>query len=909
MARTNPGGGNDTATKRPRTPQGYRHSAWCGIAVVITLLLALSSSALQNRQSGQSGSQERGARNAGVRPKRAAERKASAQQKGSEQAKGAARASAMPENAAAETGSPILATADFDLIGLAVTAGPATQTVPKNTPTAILTSLEMPTGSDPALIIAGLNPNYRVRGELTGPSLSQPLTVEAAIGQPLRIPALANAGDHVIQNLRVVDTGAAGQPVVTSVSPDSCGIVVIDRLLISEVHVNELTYDQIVQSGINISDDAYQFFNFTLGVVTSSNAQQLSIPVAFPEIGVADPRPVIGQPSISGPGTSVPIPDVLPVMLEVEQEDGSPAPMPELEGGGPVRIPGVIVFPGRIGLLHQFFEAIVIVANGAPGGTPLVVHNLHAKVRLPDSGTPANPGDDPLRVADTQVGGRVSDLELHGLGADGRYGTADDTVSFTPGQSGQASFLLEGLKEGLHTINFDLDGTLDGLPVGPVHVHGEVPGAVLVRDASFSVTFTHPSVVRAGQEYDLAMTMYNSGSRDILGAFANLPRNSVSGAELLGTNTQRQFPTTIARGTSATVKWRLRANITGAVTASYVKISDDISGGLNLVTGVGDRNVPLSPDSLILPDSVKYLPPDVVEAARELLGQAWSVANAPPGALPDGVLPIDKQKVADRAAELGVAGLRVNFGEPVDVSLDTLLRDWLGELQEHPDAGFADAMRDTQAGFHYYDSIGAQFYKDLAGGKSPAALHQEFANTESPRSAFISALVTQASGTPIFGARLVDANGKRVGLGESAIERFGELRTGGAMQLVSTDPNSSPGATLGQMLVVSNPATENWTLEINGWQTGTVDISVLVPSSGRSYRQLIFNNVQINQGGRYRVTFKPFAGGTPAFEEFSNGAFHSTGAQATVAATLSEPAPRLVGVYQATPDVVPGADK
>src|SRR5205085_4580444 len=370
-------------------------------------------------------------------------------------------------------------------------------------------------------------------------------------------------------------------------------------------------------------------------------------------------------------------------------------------------------------------------------------------------------------------------------------------------------------------------------------------------------------------DYELAMTLYNSSNRIINGAVAKLNPNSISGASLpVNDNGERAFAGTIQPKSSSTVVWRLKAGVTGAVTASYVKVGDDVSAGLNLVTGVGDRNVPLSPDSLILPESVNYLPPSVVEAARELLGQAWSVANAPPGALPQGVLPVDKQTVVDRAVELGLAGLRVNFGESVDVSLATLLRDWLGELQTSPDAGFADAMRDTHAGFNYYDSIGAQFEKDIAGGQTPAALHQEFANTESARSPFISALVTQASGSPIFGARFVAPDGKRVGFGESMLERLGELRNGGAMQLISTDLNRNPGAVIGQMLVVSNPLNDNWALEINGWQTGTVDISLLAPSSGRAYRQLVFNGVQLSQGGRYRVLFKPSGSATPTLEEF-----------------------------------------
>ncbi|HEV2765993.1 MAG TPA: hypothetical protein VGV38_23610, partial [Pyrinomonadaceae bacterium] len=537
------------------------------------------------------------------------------------------------------------------------------------------------------------------------------------------------------------------------------------------------------------------------------------------------------------------VPAVYPVILKGGDDGagngnaaGSSSSVP-MFGGLPVNLPGVLVVPGNVGFLNQFFEAIVIVANGAPNGAPLVVSGLRAKAKLPDAGTPADPSDDPLRIAETQAAGRVTELDLHGLGPDGKYGTADDTLRFSPGQSGQGTFLLEGLKEGLHTVNFGLEATLEGLPGGPVKVTGAVPGAVLVRDVSFAVTFTHPSVVRAGQEYDLAMTVYNTGSRDINGAFARLNANSVSGAELLGGDDgARQFATTIKRKESATVKWRLRANTTGAVTASYVKVGEDVSAGLALVTGVGDRNVPLSPDSLILPDPVRHLPPGVVEAARALLGQAWSIANAPPGSLPQGVAPVPKQTVVDRAVELGVAGMRADFGEAATVTLETLLRDWLGELKQ--DAGFADALRHTPAGDNFHDAVGAEIAKRLNSAAAPlsaAEFHQELATTESPRSPFVSALLTQAGGQAVAGLRLVSASGLRAGFGANASERAGELATGAGVRLTNAD-----GSAAGQMVLVSQPGEENWTAEIHGWQGGAFNLSLLYAGAGSTYRQLVW---------------------------------------------------------------------
>ena len=93
--------------------------------------------------------------------------------------------------------------------------------------------------------------------------------------------------------------------------------------------------------------------------------------------------------------------------------------------------------------------------------------------------------------------------------------------------------------------------------------------------------------------------------------------------------------------------------MTGEVTASYVKVGEGVSAGLALVTGVGDRNIPLSPDSLILPEPVKHLPPNVVEAARALLGQAWSIANAPAGSLPQGIAKVTKQTVVESSSRIG----------------------------------------------------------------------------------------------------------------------------------------------------------------------------------------------------------------------------------------------------------------
>lgn len=866
------------------------------LTAICLMALTLTKVAFPQGNTVQQGEREKGTRSSSTRPKTPSAKRQSGQTRTPSTSRGVDLL--RPENL-----YPILASADFNLIGLAVTAGPDTQAVPKNTPTIIQTSVQTPAGVDPQTVIAGLNPNYRVRGELTGPSFTSPLTVEAQIGQPLNIPPLPNGGDHVVQNLRVVDLGLAEQPVVSSVTPDSCGILVIEQVLVTQVQVQELNYNQIVNSGISINDDSYQYFNFILGLSTSSSTQNVQIPVAFPPTNASNPIPVIGTPSAP---VGVPVPDVFPIMLEpIPGSDVTPPEIQTPQSSG-LRIPGIIVFPGRVGFLQQHFEAIVIVSNGTPSTSNLVVKELKAKIALPDSGSQGPP----LAIAATQTGGQVSELAIHGLGPDGRYGTSDDTTVFPSGAGGQASFLLRGIRQGLHTINFDLTGKLEGLPGGPINIRGQISGAVLVRDASIAVSFTHPSVVNKNQEYDLSMTLYNQGDTDIQGAIAQLASGSIIGASLLeGDNGDRSFPTTILAGESATISWRLRANRTGTVTASYVTINNGASASFGLVTGVAANGVPLSPDSLVLPEPSKYLPANVLDAARSVLGQAWSIATAPAGSLPAGVKPISKQTVRDKAIDLGIAGLRIRFGEPVHVSIATLMRDWLGDFQSGIDVGFADLLRNTSTGYRFYDTVGTYYYSQLLSTESdltPLSLHTSITNAEMPRSAFISALVSQENGTNIVGASFVDNGGKRVGF-KNSDERSGDITTGGALRLTE-NPNVADGQSLGQLLSVSSPGTSTWTLELTGWQSGTVNLSLVIPLNTTTYRQVIFNNINILQGGRYRIVFRPQSTTTLTLQEFRDGSFQNLPVTPTEN-ILSQPQPQVVGAVQVSPEVLDGGDK
>src|SRR5262249_22011818 len=151
-------------------------------------------------------------------------------------------------------------------------------------------------------------------------------------------------------------------------------------------------------------------------------------------------------------------------------------------------------------------------------------------------------------------------------------------------------------------------------------------------------------------------------------------------------------------GDAKTVTFELRSERTGRVVASYQRFDtqDGSTGSLDFTLGVGERGVPLSPDTLVLPSAVDALPSEVVDAGLRVLGQAWSVAGAPSGALPAGVVRPARPIVTERALAVAEAGLRIRLGEePGDALVELLLDATVGGTT---DAGFDQILRQTEAG-------------------------------------------------------------------------------------------------------------------------------------------------------------------------------------------------------------------
>ena len=114
--------------------------------------------------------------------------------------------------------------------------------------------------------------------------------------------------------------------------------------------------------------------------------------------------------------------------------------------------------------------------------------------------------------------------------------------------------------------------------------------------------------------------------------------------------------------TALSVAERAAAVDTGAEGTDSVSVVD---------TGVGDTGIPLSPDTLVLPDTVDYLPQQsrLLFQAVRLLGQAYSLATAPGGSLPVDMPRVRKGFVFERALTLARQG-----NESFELAAETLRR-------------------------------------------------------------------------------------------------------------------------------------------------------------------------------------------------------------------------------------------
>ena len=761
---------------------------------------------------------------------------------------------------------------DILLLGVGMRVEPATQVVPRDIATIVSTFLQAET---PPSGLPAFAPDAVVKGTLRGPEVPLGRELVTTPNTPFAIPPLTVAGIYTLDDIRL----ESGGQILMRGTPESVTIQVIDKLLVTQVTARALTAQEIRDKGIVFDKSSFQAYNFTAAFAIEDNPVRINFPVVLPTlqapqdttVGSAD-LAAIG--AVSLPTLKTIIPDTLRLQTRIPnlQVVGFTLSVANLQGQTLVvpPIPGVVIIPGDIGFLNQFFSVMLMVGNVAPAGSNLTVEDLRGSILLPAGvDTVSGSDDDPLRMARSAEGESPRVRLVAQAGADGRLGTGDDVLTLAPGESGSAEYLVEGRREGTHVIEFALAGTLRGLPGGPVSITGRAAGSVLVRNPAFSLTFTHPEVVSAGEPYTLDVTVTNTSESPANFVSVNLYARNVAGAAVVG-DAGRSIDS-IPPGDSATVSFDLIARTTGRVTAATLDSDANVAGQFSLKTSVGELGVPVSPDSLILPKEANGLPAALRTASLGLLGKAWAVATAPAAALPKNVARMSKQIVLDRAVQVAEAGFRIQLHEPVPDSAAQLAFDFIGSdynrlasrYSDPADLAFAradaaafDALRrQSLRGDTFAAAVGAVLGPQIRAADA-ATFHRTLGGNVITRPPHLSIVTTTRAGVAPYSISLVDASGRRVGRTDAAGKVVKTIPFGDVV------PLSDNGQRIGEAIVLVAPEPGEYHLQFDpvpgADPASPFDVSLVVPDGNGGLRQVAFAGLTGDGGAA-----SPFAATDP----------------------------------------------
>jgi len=750
-------------------------------------------------------------------------------------------------------------------------------------------------------------PGARVKAELSGPSLGNEIvTLEAAPGELMELPPLGAAGDHQLFNVRLED-GEGNLVLRRDPTLDSIVINVIEELLVTQVVTRPLTLDEIVEKGIVIDEDNFTVLNFTIGLTLGSEQVVIDLPVAVPKteqagIGnVGAPPQFTSLPSVRGQFESISIPNfslsgfqlVLPPELENELNISLPS------------INGVIIIPGNIAFLNQFFSVVLQATNVAPDGSGLILQNAQAQIALPAGEDEIKgSGDDPLRVAETQSGGVQEVLPLL------HPETAD---SILPTNTNNAEFLIEGLREGTHVVNFDITGDLFVPSLGEtVPLTGAAAGVVQVKNPSFDIVLAHPDVVREGEAYSLFATVTNTSSNPANLFQLKLDQRRMSGARLDEGETGLKTLESLAPGEAESFEFHLVARTTGEITGTVFLADEGINGSFILTTGVGDTGIPLSPDTLILPQTVDYLPdePDLIFAVVRMLGQAYSVATAPAGALPPEISRIRRSYVFDRAVKVAQAGLHIRFGESDVQATQDILMDYfggdLGRLDAlYPDTSeharqkrdmfaFDGLRRAADAGNDLSDVLG-ELIGTMLDTLPLSQLQLDWAETFASRPPHLSFGIS-SQGPPAL-LQLSDAEANRLGRLAADTEITRNIPFADRLPLSDRD----------EMLFVAAPQSAGYLFEFTTPQAADLEPSLILPAAGGGMEQVIYPSTTLPAGAVARMRWEANADNDLVWEiDLDGDGVTDQTLTPTAVLPISDPPPGLVGIHQWGKGAQPG---
>ncbi|HEY0782060.1 MAG TPA: hypothetical protein VGE98_06395, partial [Thermoanaerobaculia bacterium] len=580
-----------------------------------------------------------------------------------------------------------------------------------------------------------------VRGDLSGPEVPQAIVEETVPGGAFLLPGFQQEGDYRLENIRLVDA-ATGQ--VLSTAEPSVAILHVRQILLASASVRTLSLAELQARGITFSAENFQAFNFAVGFAFGDQIVKIELPIVYSGYGTVQPldKPKVildGLPSdLAHAVARWQPPQIVPFKLE--QPDGSDTLRAGEEEDEDLHLPlfGAIVLPGTVSYLNQFFEARLVVANGAPAGSSARLEQIQASLRLPPNNV--------LRVAATSPAvapGQALPVQ-----------SATGARVLLAGDQGTAAWTVEGLAAGTHTLQMDISANLGRPGRDPFPLLSRIQAAIEVVDARFNLTFSHPDVVREGEAYSLFVTVSNLSAAAQNLITVDLDEQHMTGAHREDPNDNlRRTIQTLAPGQAETLEYRLVSDLDGKVIATtFQSTSPAGQGTILLRTGVGELGIPLSPATLVLPRfserlKTPYLASDdLLRAETRFLGLAYSLAVAPAALTPQGLPRVIKTDVERRAIDFAQAGMRTFLHEPLLESLEVLALDSLGNRQ--PLAEIDELRRSTGKGL----AAGSELAKLIRGEQasrnlSARDLFDQFAATPPYTDPSVAALLVPADGS------------------------------------------------------------------------------------------------------------------------------------------------------------------
>jgi Bacterial Ig-like domain/Carboxypeptidase regulatory-like domain len=720
-----------------------------------------------------------------------------------------------------QTQEPI-ASGEITVKGVTLTVDPVNQTVPLNTATSVNTILSV---ENPE-VLAGMV----VKGTLWGPGLSEPITLSALPNHPFSIPGLNAKGTFTLDNIHLEKNG---QTLLIAGTPKA--IIEVMDIIVTKVETRLLSLEEMKEKGINITDKNFTAYNFSIGMQINSNEVKYQFPVVYAgeQVFIPTTTQTPSSGGLLGPRGKEPIPFILDLDLPENSAKDREKPT--------TLIPGVLIFNNDIAFLNQFFSIMFIISNSAPDGSPINLKDLKAQINLPT---------DALREAETTPPHIIgTPVPVRSPGPDGKIGTADDLEIIMATFSGMAEFLAEGLKQGSHTVEVDFSGTLSGLPGGDIPIKGSAKGTVIVRNPEFAVTFAHPGVVRVGEEYDIHVTISNTSPVDANLVTLAMPAAQLEGTEIMGEDSA-SF-TTIKPGESETAIFHMRSLQNGRVRATAIDISGGLNGKIVLTAGVGEKDIPLSPDTLVLPSYAYHLPHEIINITLIALGEAYSIATTPAGGLPEHLPVITPEIIKQRVIDVAEAGQRIwytiDLNETPDPqqlleSLQVLALDWTGN--RHPDISFDILRRLTTKGSRWADEITKEFDKALASTNAPD-FQMDFATACAYKKPFMSAALS-FNGSRKAQLKISDYYSNRI-----SVENGEKIRQIPYGELYSMHDNQGFPV---DFALIGHLDEQGYTIEVLGQESGNFNLSFIVPDGTGGLNQVRFNDIPCQPGSRSYIT-------------------------------------------------------